>query len=245
MKYIVQHRRGTTAEWAEHSDIIPRNGEIVIEDCSNGRKRIYIGDGVTQFRNLHPLSNDDFINDKLDAKADISESGTVLSENADYAEILQWYDDNVSNANRIGYFVALDADTPGRTIKIANQNSDIIGVTVETPAFSGNAEDKFDANGNLLQKYEFVAVHGIVSIIDNGLCTVKGRCMPAADGTAIPSTNNMGYFCMERVDTTHMLIVVEPNADMIKRIKDDVVNITNSNCFSVVNGKLCITYNEE
>lgn len=46
--------------------------------------------------------------------------------------------------------------------------------------------------------------------------------MPSDDGTAIPSDNNMGYAVLERVDNKHVLIAVEPGADMIQRVKTDV-----------------------
>lgn len=167
------------------------------------------------------------VDEALSYKAD-KINGTIVSDNADYAEILQWYDNNLNLENRLYRFVELDADTPGNTIKIASENSDVVGVTVEAPAFAGNALNKFDNSGNLLPRYAFVAVHGIVPVIDNGTCTPKGRCISAADGTAMPSTNGIGYFCMERIDTNHIMIVVEPNADMLTRIKADIVQLQES-----------------
>ena len=43
--------------------------------------------------------------------------------------------------------------------------------------------------------------------------------MPADDGTAIPSDNDMGYHVIDRIDDAHILIAVEPGADMLNRIK--------------------------
>ena len=48
---IVQHRRGTTDEWREHN-LIPKEGELVIEECAHGRHRCKIGDGYTRFLDL-------------------------------------------------------------------------------------------------------------------------------------------------------------------------------------------------
>ena len=48
------------------------------------------------------------------------------------------------------------------------------------------------------------------------------------NGCAVPSTNDMGYQIIERVDANRVLILVEPNADMLNRIKEDVDEL-NSN----------------
>lgn len=157
-----------------------------------------------------------------------TKDGTIKSENADYAEVGEWADGNEADENRIGYFVSIDTSTPGATIIKATSASDVRGVTVKAPAFSGNcSRDKFDSSGKLLKQYVFVAVMGLVSVIDNGTCAINGRCMPNDNGTAIPSSNNMGYQVVDRIDDSHILIAVEPTADMIQRIKSDVVNISN------------------
>lgn len=154
-------------------------------------------------------------------------TNTVISPNADYAEVGEWADGNPSAENRLGYFVAV-AEVADNTTKIrkATSKDDVRGVTVYNPAFSGNAAaNKYGASGELLKQYNYVGIMGIIPVIDNGRCTVQGRCMPADDGTAIPSTNNMGYAVLERVDATHVLIAVEPGADMAQRIKSDIRDI--------------------
>ena len=151
-------------------------------------------------------------------------TNTIISPNADYAEVGEWADGNPDNEDRLCYFVAV-AEVGDNTIKIrkATSNDDVRGVTVYNPAFSGNAsKDKYGEDGDILPRYDYVGIMGIVKIIDNGTCAVNGRCMPADDGTAIPSSNNMGYAVLERVDDTHVLIAVEPGADMIQRVKTDV-----------------------
>lgn len=155
--------------------------------------------------------------------------GTVTSQNADYSEIGEWADGNTNDEDRIGYFVAVDPSTAGTTMVKASSTMDVRGVTVTAPAFSGNcAAEKFDADtGELLKQYDYVAVMGLVSVIDNGTCTVNERCMPDDDGMAIPSTNNMGYQVIDRIDSTHILIAVEPGADMLNRIKTSVTDLQN------------------
>lgn len=158
-----------------------------------------------------------------DIGAAAATNGTVLSQNADYAEVGQWADGNPNSENRIGYFVSIDDTQAGTTIIKATSTKDVRGVVVTAPAFSGNCSaDKFDSNGNLLKQYAYVAVMGLVSVIDNGTCTINGRCMPNDSGTAVPSTNNLGYQVIDRIDDTHILIAVEPGADMIQRIRTDV-----------------------
>lgn len=157
-------------------------------------------------------------------------TNTVISPNADYAEVGEWADGNPRGEDRLGYFVAV-ANVGDNTIKIRKATSvdDVRGVAVYNPAFSGNASaDKYGEDGELLPKYNYIGVMGIVKVIDNGRCKAQGRCMPADDGTAIPSTNNMGYAVLERVDATHVLIAVEPGADMVQRIKEDIVDVVAS-----------------
>lgn len=160
-----------------------------------------------------------------DIGAAAASNGTVLSQNADYAEVGQWADGNPNSENRIGYFVAIDDTQAGTTMVKATSTKDVRGVVVTAPAFSGNcSSDKFDSDGNLLKQYAYVAVMGLVSVIDNGTCTINGRCMPNDSGTAVPSSNNLGYQVIDRIDDTHILIAVEPGADMIQRIRTDVAN---------------------
>lgn len=141
-------------------------------------------------------------------------NGTVTSGNADFAEVGEWSDGNTKNENRIGYFVCLDKDVPGVNIRKATIDDDVRGVTVTAPAFSGNcADNKFDESGALLPKYSYVAVVGIVSVIDDGTCTVGGRCMPNKKSIATAVTGECGYLVMERVDTNHVLIALEPGTD--------------------------------
>ena len=140
--------------------------------------------------------------------------GTVSSGNAVYAEVGEWLDGNPDGEDRIGYFVCVDNNTPGATMRKATADDDVRGVTVAAPAFSGNcSSDKFDSDGNLLARYSFVAVMGMVSVIDNGTCTVNGRCMPNANSTASPVDGDYGYQVIERIDDTHILIAVEPGTD--------------------------------
>ena len=53
---IVKHRRGTTQEWLE-VDLVPENGELVIEECADGTRKCKIGNGIYSFSKL-PYTDD-------------------------------------------------------------------------------------------------------------------------------------------------------------------------------------------
>lgn len=151
---------------------------------------------------------------------------TVVSKNDDYGEIMEWSDLNPDSEDRVGYFVCFDHNVEGLNIRKAGVDDDVRGVSITSPAFASNATpDKYDDKGLLLPQYTYVGWTGFVPVIDNGTCTVGGRCMPDSDGTAIPSSNNMGYQVIERIDANRVLILVEPQGDMIQRIKGDIVDL--------------------
>ena len=54
---ILKHRRGTTQEWLE-IDLIPEDGELVIEECSDKSRKCKIGNGKNAFSEL-PYIDDD------------------------------------------------------------------------------------------------------------------------------------------------------------------------------------------
>lgn len=147
-------------------------------------------------------------------------NGTVVSQNADFAEVAEWADGNPNNEDRTGYFVCANVPVDGIVMKKATSIDDVKGVSIQAPAFAGNyTQDKLDSEGNLLPKYSFVAIIGFVPVIDNGACTVGGRCMPDDNGCAVPSSNSMGYQVVNRIDENRVLIIIEPNGDMVQRVK--------------------------
>ena len=166
--------------------------------------------------------------------------GTVSSGNADYAEVGEWIDGNPDAEDRIGYFVCIDNNTPGTTMRKATSSDDIRGVTVASPAFAGGcSSDKYvntessdsdadpdaDSRADLLPQYDYVAVMGIVPIIDDGTCVINGRCMPNESGIATHVSGDHGYRVMDRIDTTHVLVAVEPGTDFQYKLSMEVASV--------------------
>lgn len=153
--------------------------------------------------------------------AQMRNNDASISPNANFAEVGRWSDGNPNNEDRLGYFVSVSKTEAGITMVKANADSCIRGVTTKKPAFAANASlDKYNTDGNLKPQYDYVCFSGFATVIDNGRCTANSQCMPSTDGTAVPSTNGMGYQVIERVDDTKVLILVEPSADMLNRIKN-------------------------
>lgn len=142
--------------------------------------------------------------------------GAVVSVGADYAEYGTWQDGNPNNEDRRGLFVTTVGS--GDQIAAANHESAIVGVTTSGAGFIGNYSKDAEDNHALA----LVGILGQIPVIDNGKCKVGERCMPADDGTAIPSDNTCGYKVIDRLDATHVIIMVAPNIDMIYRIKNDM-----------------------
>jgi hypothetical protein len=61
-RLIVQHRRGTTDEWNSNGNIVPLEGELVIEiDETNHLHKLKIGDGIHSYKDLAYLQAGDEI----------------------------------------------------------------------------------------------------------------------------------------------------------------------------------------
>lgn len=194
-------------------------------------------DGVVEYRWSTVLNTTDvYISEGLD------NSGAVASTYVDiltkwknelysivytyptFAEVCRWEDDNLDDEYRIGYFVtAEESDITEEVLMVkATAGSDIRGVTMESPGFAANAGDyKFDEKGELLPQYDYVGFSGFIPIIDNGLCSVNGWCKCGDNGTAIPADGATGFRVIERVDETHVLILVEPQGSIATLIEKD------------------------
>lgn len=114
---IIKHRRGTTDDWLR-LDLVPAEGELVIEECLDGMRKCKIGNGVDRFTKLPYLADDvketalryiDRVKQQLDAS--LSSSEADLAKKLDEAKqaLLKVIKDSADAVN-IAFTVA-DAET--------------------------------------------------------------------------------------------------------------------------------------
>jgi len=152
---------------------------------------------------------------------EIVNANTVKSANPGYAEVFMWSDGNPTGEDRIGYFVAADMERSAAMVKKADAESEVWGVSMAAPGFASNGgSTRYDDQSNLISSYCYVGLMGFAPVIDNGTCTVNGRCSPGADGSAVPDTTGNGYLVVERVDDIHVLILLEASSSAKKYVQD-------------------------
>ena len=164
-------------------------------------------------------------------------NGVTISENHNIGEVAEWEDENPDRENRIGYFVTAKYGTNSLIISKSTSINTVYGVVANKVGFASNCtETKLDAAGNLLPKYEYVCTSGFVEVIDNGRCTVGGRCIPYTDGTARAANNIIGYEVIARTDAKHVIIFVDSSMNVIDGLQDSV-NDLNTNLNAHKNDK--------
>lgn len=146
----------------------------------------------------------------ISATGNLWVSGSVSDSGGDYSEYYEWEDENTSNEDRTGLFVAINE----RKIRLADNNDNyILGVISSTPSIIGNdphswknrwKKDIFervlrDENGHPIISEEFnpeleyiprgqrpeyspVGTHGQLIVIDDGTCEVNGYCGVGKNG---------------------------------------------------------------
>lgn len=158
----------------------------------------------------------------------ISINGTTISSMPGFGEVAVWEDGNPNKETRYGYFVNVTYGDNCLTIKKATSANDVYGVVVDRLGFAANCPaDRLASTGYLKTDYGFICCSGFATVIDNGRCTVGGMCVPNSDGTAIPTTNTVGFKVLDRVDSAHVLIFTEPSMGTINNINTITTNISN------------------
>ena len=159
----------------------------------------------------------------------ISINGTTISSMPGFGEVAVWEDGNPNKETRYGYFVNVTYGDNGLTIKKATSANDVYGVVIDRLGFAANCPaDRLASTGYLETDYGFICCSGFATVIDNGRCTVGGMCVPNSDGTAIPTTNTVGFKVLDRVDSAHVLIFTEPSMGTINYFQDNI-NTINTN----------------
>ena len=152
---------------------------------------------------------------------EIVNANTVKSANPGYAEVFMWSDGNPTGEDRVGYFVTADMERSAAMVKKADTESEVWGVSMAAPGFASNGgSTRYDDQSNLISNYCYVGLMGFAPVIDNGTCTVNGRCSPGADGSAVPDTTGNGYLVVERLDDTHVLILLEASSSAKKYVQN-------------------------
>lgn len=87
---IVQHRRGTTADWEQYKDVVLKEGEISVEFCEDGTALLKVGNGVDTYENLQDVGVSREKIEQIIADNDNTEEITEAYQKAD-AELKELY----------------------------------------------------------------------------------------------------------------------------------------------------------
>ena len=171
---------------------------------------------VFDYYNLNNMINSNELY-LVEADDDVTSfNGAVTSNNADYAICLEWDDGNPNIENRSCRFVQLANGT--NKITFATSTSNVYGVTTTCAAFIEN----FGVHN---EHTSAVGILGIVSVIDNGSCTVGKTCMPDDSGYATPSSNDLGFRVIKRISSDKIQVAIKPNDDTIQRLRNDIDSV--------------------
>ena len=182
-------------------------------------------------------SNNTYVNAmEVDYLGNLTVTGTINSNGADFAEFEEWQDGNEENADRRGLFVVED----GNYIRLANSSDspdDILGAVSANPTIVGGSNGvcwkgifERDVFGNLVkqdnelivsdeydeeltytnrehrQEFSAIAYVGKVVMVDDGTCEVNGYCTSADNGIATKTNQRTRFKVRERIDETHILV---------------------------------------
>lgn len=125
---ILKHRRGTTQEWLS-IDLVPEDGELVIEECSNGCRKCKIGNGTSKFSELPYIDSElqAYLLDRIEAISLELKTDLLNTKSELVAEITS----NSTNTNDsiLARLENVTHDYVSRDANLAsNLNKDIIAV---------------------------------------------------------------------------------------------------------------------
>ena len=142
---------------------------------------------------------------------------TYSSSGADYAEMFEWLDGNITNEDRIGKFVTLDGDKIKpiyETVTIPEEKDDDGNIIVEEHTEEQlKVSKQYDNTQPYIardKRKEWVAVGllGKLICIDDGTAEINGYVRPNENSIATYSEEKTKYRVMKRIDETHIQIMI-------------------------------------
>lgn len=134
-----------------------------------------------------------------------------------YAIILEWFDKNETNENRVGKFVTIDKST-GK-LRIAGKDDYVYGVVVDSAAYIEKYEDISDNPAKAL-----VCLSGIVTVVCKRGYTQQDfeygkKVIMSEAGQAEKTDSDYGFPVLSIVDDEHLEILMLQNmSEFIKVI---------------------------
>lgn len=178
-------------------------------------------DGIKQ--DVAPITVFDAVKVSEDSDTTLTDVVKYLSGNRNtfqatqggYAIILEWFDKNVTNENRIGKFVTIDNST-GK-LRVAGKDDFIYGVAVDSAGYVERYEDISNNPAKVL-----VCLSGAVKVVCKKGYTQQDleygrRVFMSEAGNAEKTNSNYGFPVLSIVDDEHLEILMLPNmSELIK-----------------------------
>lgn len=158
-------------------------------------------------------------------------NGMIMADNKGLAEVANWEDGNSSREDRDNLFVSIHYENNERIVTKATSLDNVDGVTVSTAGFATNCDSsKLFSSGYIDQKYALVCSSGCAIVKDDGTCVTGQMCVPTTGGVATKSSTAAGYKVLDRIDSSHVYILVAPSMSTVNDFQTRLeANSTNLN----------------
>lgn len=164
---ILKHLRGTTQEWKDH-DLVPEEGELVVEECRDNFCRCKIGDGILPFSKLKYI--DDYTIDELNKK--ISETKDTFTKNLLNLEKLQ--NDNLAKTKQ-ELIQSLSAESESITAEYLKADQAVLSAAAQA------ASQSTDSKVSALQQEIQNLITTAISELDKKLSELKDNTSQTLD----------------------------------------------------------------
>ena len=244
-KYIVQHRRGTAAQWAAYDVIIPKEGELVIEiDEENSLHKLKIGDGKTPYNELaYLMAGDEIVNQVL-AQVPMQALPRIIKVTLDKDKWIKVTDTNNPNLGYFGQKIELTDITQYSRLDLQPSvdmlaEFQTLGI-VFSPENKNNEITVYSLGNQPLQTYEMQAtiVETNVEIDDDVIVGIPVGAASSSASNTIITDNGLGDVTFH--PTIVEMVDIQARADIKKIIESS--NQTNGVSISLKDTKTDISY---